>query len=1052
MLRLESYLVLNRYLHHLLGADDLEALKALLRPMPEGPEGSGQSYFLSRLATQPGLGLPREDLERYDRRVMAYEADLRRARRDFRGFRYFQYLALLYTEIFLDRLTADPAAFAADLNRFLDCLRESDRDLADFPAFEPGELRRLAFFMATGSGKTLLMHVNIRQVLHYLEHGRHPEALLPGRPPGRGFDNILLITPNEGLSAQHIAELRASGLGAELFIENPNARGSPLIPLVKVIEIHKLADEPSRDGVSVVLEAIGQSNLVLVDEGHKGTGSLAQTWKKRQKYLSESGFLLEYSATFAQAIGAASARAQAALLREYGRAILFDYSYAHFYGDGYGKDFVVLNLQKARADQAHELLAGGLVTFYHQVHVYEAEEPALRPYNLERPLWVLLGSSVNALYTQDRERRSDVAEVVAFLRRFFDDPAWAKDAIDRVLRGESGFQDSETGEDLFAPHIPRLRGQSAAAVYDAIRRTIFRGSGGLELWRLKRAEGELGLRLSAMPEGQYFGVINIGDAPAFEKYLATYLDLSVKEDSFTPSLFAQVDRPGSPIHILIGARKFIEGWSSWRVSSMGLLNVGKGEGSQIIQLFGRGVRLKGKGMSLKRSAALEGGGPHPPDIRHLETLTIFGWNADYIQTFRAILENEDIRKELVLPVHRMDPWPHDGLPVPERRTGFVPEALTWTLDATGPLVELDLAPRVAALRTTGAGRAVQEAAGEVYGVRPITFDGSPWMDLLDEQALYLDLLAHKQTCAYWNLFIPPTAPGEILRKRCRLRLPERDCRPEIVSQAAAQLLRTYVDRFMRAKEREAESAHARRGLLARDDARLMGRYRLRVRTGKTLEAIRRILEGGQIERDMAELRKGRFIPDWPEPLPRLYFDRSLLNPLLAEGSAEWKGNVSVSPPPLNAQERRFVSDLRAFWQERHTSEPWAHCELYLLRNVAVGGIGLFHRSGFYPDFVIWLRDAQAGTTRVIFVDPHGLHHDGLSRSQDKFAALAALRGLSAEQEFRRALISLDGYILTQTPLAQIADAGGRSQAELERDYPLRWMDEGYIQRILGGGT
>ncbi|MCL6431320.1 MAG: DEAD/DEAH box helicase family protein [Anaerolineae bacterium] len=1049
MLRLESYLVLNRYLHHLLGADDLEALKALLRPMPEGPEGSGQSYFLARLVTQPGLRLPREDLERYDRRVMAYEAELRRARRDFKGFRYFQYLALLYTEVFLDRLTADPRAFAADLNRFLDGLRQSDRDLADFPSFEPGELRRLAFFMATGSGKTLLMHVNIRQVLHYLEHGRHPEALLPGQPRGRGFDNILLITPNEGLSAQHIAELRASGLGAELFIENPNARGSSLVPLVKVIEIHKLADEPSRDGVSVVLEAIGQRNLVLVDEGHKGTGSLAQTWKNRQKYLSESGFLLEYSATFAQAIGAASAKAQAALLREYGRAILFDYSYAHFYGDGYGKDFVVLNLQSARPDQAHELLVGGLLTFFHQLHVYEAAEPALRPYNLERPLWVLLGSSVNALYTQDRERRSDVAEVVAFLRRFFEDPAWAVRAIDRVLRGQSGFQDRETGEDLFAPHIPRLREQPAAAVYDAIRQTIFRGSGGLEVWRLKRADGELGLRLSAMPEGQYFGVINIGDAPAFEKYLAAHLGLSVKEDSFTPSLFAQVDLPGSPIHILIGARKFIEGWSSWRVSSMGLLNVGKGEGSQIIQLFGRGVRLKGKGMSLKRSAALEGEGPHPPDIRHLETLTIFGWNADYVQTFRAILENEDIRKELVVPVHRMEPWPRGGLPVPERHTGFDPSTLTWTLDATGPVVELDLSPRVAALETKGAGLAVREGSAEVYGVRRIDFDDPLWAALVDEEALYLELIAYKQIGAYWNLYIPATAPGEVLRKRCRLRLPERDCRPEVVSQAAAQLVRTYVDRFVRAKEREADSAHARRGVLDRDDPRLIARYRLRVRAGKTLEAIRRILEEGRIARDLDELRRGAPVPDWGEPLPRLYFDRSLHNPLLAEGGAEWKGNVSVSPPALNAQERRFLSDLRAFWQQTHTSEPWAHCELYVLRNVALGGIGLFHRSGFYPDFVVWLRDSREGTTRVIFVDPHGLHHGGLSRSQDKFAALLALRGLSEQEEFRRHLISLDGYILTQTPVAQIADAAGRTQAELERDYPLRWMEGSYIQRILG---
>jgi hypothetical protein len=53
---------------------------------------------------------------------------------------------------------------------------------------------------------------------------------------------------------------------------------------------------------------------------------------------------------------------------------------------------------------------------------------------------------------------------------------------------------------------------------------------------------------------------------------------------------AHLNNKDSQLHVLIGSRKFTEGWSSWRVSTMGLLNMGKGEGSQIIQLFGRGVR------------------------------------------------------------------------------------------------------------------------------------------------------------------------------------------------------------------------------------------------------------------------------------------------------------------------------------------------------------------------------------------------------------------------------------------------------------------------------
>ena len=55
---------------------------------------------------------------------------------------------------------------------------------------------------------------------------------------------------------------------------------------------------------------------------------------------------------------------------------------------------------------------------------------------------------------------------------------------------------------------------------------------------------------------------------------------------------------------------------------MGLLNMGQGEGSQIIQLFGRGVRLKGKGFSLKRTLPQDR--PKGVHLDKLETLNIFG--------------------------------------------------------------------------------------------------------------------------------------------------------------------------------------------------------------------------------------------------------------------------------------------------------------------------------------------------------------------------------------------------------------------------------------------
>jgi len=1038
MARLEDYLVLNRYMHHLMGAEDFETLKNLLRPMPEGPDGAGQSQFFRRLATQPGLGVVEERLAACDRRVMTYEGRLRKARREFRAFRYFQYLALLYTEIFLERLTDDPAGFTAELNAFLSGLRSREAELADFPDFTQDGLRRLAFFMATGSGKTLLMHVNIWQVLYHLEHGQHAEVLVPGNHPRREFDNILLITPNEGLSDQHIRELRASGLNAGLFIEERGAGTRPLSPTVKVIEIHKLAEEVSGEGVSVPLEAIGHNNLVIVDEGHKGTGSEAQVWKSRQKYLSEGGFLLEYSATFAQAIAAAGKKAQKQLLSEYGQAILFDYSYAHFYADGYGKDFVVLNIQDSRPDQAHELLVGGLLTFYHQLRLYQDHHTSFRAYNLEKPLWVLLGSSVYALYTREKQRRSDVAEVVAFLRRFVEDRQWAVELIRRILLGQSGFEDRDTGSDLFAPHVEHLRGEDADVLYSRILHDVFHGSGGLEVWELKQADGEFGLRLSTADESApYFGVINIGDSSAFKKYLVERMGLEAREDNFRRSQFDLVDQADSPIYLLIGAKKFIEGWSSWRVSSMGLLNVGKGAGSQIIQLFGRGVRLKGKEMTLKRSAALRDETP-PQGIRFLETLAIFGWNADYIREFRGMIANEGLGKELSLRVSKFSPWPCQQLPVPQRKADFNPMRLTWKLDASGPMVTLDLTPRVHYVQSQvlGGKPQVAEAAGAAYGVSDIRFrDGSREQALLDWQNLYVVALEHKQAQGYENLYISPEGIRDALGQRCCVRLTAADRSPARLQLAAAQALRTYIDRFVRAKEREADSRHSEIRHLEEHDSAVLEEYRILVKDEALIQEIEALLKNT--------------IPacDANEPLPRLHFDRSLFNPLLVEGGKRWKQSVSVHPPALNRDEKRFIEDLRRFWAREHDKEPFRDCELYLLRNMARTGIALFHRSGFYPDFILWLHNSRTGETDVIFLDPHGLHHGGLAGNADRFEALRDLSRLATTKSSLR----IRGYLLTSTRVEAIPDAGGRSEADLEREYPLVFQrdHDRYIAKIFG---
>ncbi len=288
---------------------------------------------------------------------------------------------------------------------------------------------------------------------------------------------------------------------------------------------------------------------------------------------------------------------------------------------------------------------GNLLSFYEQLRLYEEHQDELRPYTLEKPLWVFVGSTVNAVYTENKRKRSDVLTVVRFLHKVLRDRDWATISMEKLLKGQSGLKDLY-GVDVFLNRFNYLNEQIpgkaqtkmkpfVAALYDDIVARVFHATtgGGLHLAFIRGSQGEIGLRAS---NGEhYFGLIYIGDTSAFKNLLEENApEISIQEDVIGHSLFNSINRSDYRIHVLIGAKQFIEGWDSWRVSNMGLLNIGHSEGAQVIQLFGRGARLKGKKTSLKRSAALDE--PHQAIVGQKaeeipqKSLTLVDWEKVYL--------------------------------------------------------------------------------------------------------------------------------------------------------------------------------------------------------------------------------------------------------------------------------------------------------------------------------------------------------------------------------------------------------------------------------------
>ena len=359
-----------------------------------------------------------EALPVYDANIKRYLAAINNKRTQPIVLRYFQYLALLYTEIILDWKVNRPGELLRRLNDFVQRRNDviTSDDVMNTP-FRVDDLEKLAFWMATGAGKTLIMHINYHQYLHYCK-----EAL----------DHIVLITPNEGLSEQHLRELTTSDIRCERF----NVEGNRLTRAhnaVRVIEITKLADETTTGGLSVPVEAFEGNNLIFVDEGHKGSGG--NTWFDYREKIAESGFTFEYSATFGQALVATK---NPCLVEKYGKAIIFDYSYRYFYGDGYGKNFRILNVRHDEEAQTETLLLGNLLSFYEQRHYFTQNSDAVHAYSLDSPLWAFVGSRVNAVYSENRQDRSDILNVLRFLHRFLKNEGdWAIHTIKRVLTHNS---------------------------------------------------------------------------------------------------------------------------------------------------------------------------------------------------------------------------------------------------------------------------------------------------------------------------------------------------------------------------------------------------------------------------------------------------------------------------------------------------------------------------------------------------------------------------------------------------------------------------------------
>lgn len=1055
--RLQEALVLHKYVLNLFGCKDLEALSRDLKdPALEGVDDEGVSrlyYALKRHMFD--LHIPQEKLFEYDQNIVRHTNEINEKRPEKIQWKYYQYLALLFTEIYLDCYFADKEQLRKDVNNFLnDDFNLRTETWHGMDEFKEDDMNKLAYWCATGSGKTLMMHINIKQYLHYVEK-YHAKKL----------NRILILTSNEGLSSQHLQELYLSNFSAELF----SKQGSGVLfagKNIEVIDINKLAETDGDKTVAV--ESFEGNNLVLVDEGHKGSGG--EVWKGYRNTLTEEGFSFEYSATFGQAIAAQTGASRDALMKEYGKATLFDYSYRYFYNDGYGKDYRIMNMASWDDEELLNMyLTAYLLCLYEQTLVYESTPLVKNRFLIARPLGIFVGGSVNAVRKVRGLEVSDVVQILLFLQAFIDRPQEFMGYIKRLLNPADGIKNPR-GYSLFANSFMKIKeglqlGEEdafARKTYEQLIEKLFHSTvagAHLHIDKQKGGDKEIGLRIG---NADYFGVINVGDSDSLVKLCeANGLDCETKEFG-TSSLFTQINNEDSSINILIGSKKFSEGWSSWRVSAMGLMNVGRSEGSEIIQLFGRGVRLKGFKYSLKRSSALDSSynpGNLPKGLREIETLNIFGVRADYMDTFRKYLEDEGLphNEETYTPIAipTVNLLGDKRLKIVRLKKGYDFKKMVTVKPETmmkGMHVKVDWTPKVDAIWSQRAGvdMAAELTESKLYPKH---------LNLLNWNRIFFAIEQMKNERSWHNM--------EISVDMLRLLMLQTDWYELIIQEADLEfhdfgrdvarweeitiaLLRGYIERAYKRSKGRWESKYMETVYIDQNDPNFFDEYTVEVRNDQQewiekLQELREQIISGNLERDY------QINGHW---LQALRFDQHLFYPILCMREKDANGRkvmvdpetneplVKISPVALNVGETAFVRSIRDFY-EKHKDGTLKGKGIYLLRNESRKGIGFFEASGFYPDFILWVNEGQK--QHVTFIDPKGI----LNLHSLEHPKIQLFKTLKEEVEptLNDPDISLDSYIISNTQYRDVSIWGERPK--FLENHVLFDYDEDYVKTLFG---
>jgi hypothetical protein len=500
-------------------------------------------------------------------------------------------------------------------------------------------INRMSFWMATGSGKTLII-VKLIELLGKLI----AEKELPA-------GDILFLAHRDDLLDQfknHIEEFNSFNFDTKINFknlrdyDNIKRENALLFPKNEITVFYYRSDLISDEQKEKIVNFKNYDNggrwYILLDEAHKGD---REDSKRQVLYsiLSRNGFLFNFSATFTDP-------------RDFATCA-FNFNLSRFVEEGYGKHIYVSSAEISAFRDSGDfspiekqkiVLKTLLLLTYINKYFEKIREVNDTLYH--RPLLLTLVNSVD-VEKSDLELFFRELEKVAKNEIRADLLEKAKEELVQEFRDNAKFIFEELECVINADLVSELE-------YKDILKYVLNANtpGKIEVLKIPGNRQELIFRL--MTADKSFALIKIGDISGWLKdKLEGY---EINESFENESYFKKINSDDSDINILMGSRSFYEGWDSNRPNLLLFVNIGLGGDAKkfVLQAVGRGVRIEPIKYQRKRLKNLFNAKVIKEQlfekvknlILPIESLFIFGTNAENLKEIIATLKAEKQDKNL----------------------------------------------------------------------------------------------------------------------------------------------------------------------------------------------------------------------------------------------------------------------------------------------------------------------------------------------------------------------------------------------------------------------